>query len=111
MRKILILNGAGKKNGNTALRIRSFREGAEAAGHEIKEFFLQSMNIYGGMYRHTIIAGFENFFPETGVNIYRGLSSPETLRVLSGKMAPFIRAIPGGGEYEYKGDFPCLRPS
>jgi multimeric flavodoxin WrbA len=35
MRKILILNGAGKKNGNTAALIKSFREGAEAAGHEI----------------------------------------------------------------------------
>ena len=49
MRKILILNGAGKKNGNTAALIKSFREGAEAAGHEIKEFFLQNMNIHGCM--------------------------------------------------------------
>lgn len=46
MRKILILNGAGKRNGNTAALIKSFREGAEAAGHEIKEFFLQNMNIH-----------------------------------------------------------------
>ena len=49
MRKILILNGAGKKNGNTAALIKSFREGAETAGHEIKEFFLQNMNIHGCM--------------------------------------------------------------
>lgn len=49
MSKILILNGAGKKNGNTAALIKSFREGAEAAGHEIKEFFLQNMNIHGCM--------------------------------------------------------------
>ena len=47
MRKILILNGAGKRNGNTAALIKFFREGAEAAGHEIKEFFLQNMNIHG----------------------------------------------------------------
>ena len=46
MRKILILNGAGKKNGNTAALIKSFREGAESSGHEIKEFFLQNMNIH-----------------------------------------------------------------
>ena len=49
MRKILILNGAGKKNGNTAALIKSFREGAEASGHEVKEFFLQNMNIHGCM--------------------------------------------------------------
>jgi multimeric flavodoxin WrbA len=49
MRKILILNGAGKKNGNTAALIKSFREGAESSGHEIKEFFLQNMNIHGCM--------------------------------------------------------------
>ena len=49
MRKILILNGAGKKNGNTAALIKSFREGAEAAGHETMEFFLQNMNIHGCM--------------------------------------------------------------
>jgi multimeric flavodoxin WrbA len=29
MRKILILNGAGKRNGNTAALIKSFREGAK----------------------------------------------------------------------------------
>lgn len=45
MKKIVILNGAGKKNGNTAALIDAFREGA--AGNEITEFFLQSMNIHG----------------------------------------------------------------
>lgn len=49
MRKILILNGAGKKNGNTAALIKSFREGAESSGHETKEFFLLNMNIHGCM--------------------------------------------------------------
>lgn len=45
MKKIVILNGAGKKIGNTAAMINAFKEGA--AGNEIKEFYLQTMNIHG----------------------------------------------------------------
>ena len=45
MKKIIILNGAGKKNGNTAALIKAFKEGA--AGNEITEFYLQTMNIHG----------------------------------------------------------------
>ena len=41
----------------------------------------------------SVIAGFEKCFPETGVNTYQGLSSMDTLRVISGKMAPFVRAM------------------
>ena len=49
MKKIVILNGAGKRNGNTASLIRAFTEGAENAGNEVKEFYLQTMNICGCM--------------------------------------------------------------
>lgn len=45
MKRIVILNGAGKKIGNTAAMINVFKEGA--AGNEIKEFYLQTMNIHG----------------------------------------------------------------
>ena len=45
MKKIVILNGAGKKNGNTAAMINAFKKGA--VGHEITEFYLQTMNING----------------------------------------------------------------
>lgn len=45
MKKIVILNGAGKKNGNTAAMIQAFRDGA--AGNEIAEFYLQTMQIHG----------------------------------------------------------------
>ncbi|MBR5962246.1 MAG: hypothetical protein IKZ98_14780 [Clostridia bacterium] len=48
----------------------------------------------------SIIAGFEKCFPETGVNTYQGLSSLETLRVISGKMAPFVRAMLDSSEYD-----------
>ena len=47
-----------------------------------------------------IIAGFEQCFPETGVNTYQGLSSIETLQIISSKIAPFIRAMI---ESEYSG--------
>ena len=45
MKKIVILNGAGKRNGNTAAMIDAFRAGA--AGNEVTEFFLQEMSIHG----------------------------------------------------------------
>ena len=48
----------------------------------------------------SIIAGFEKCFPETGVNTYSGLSSVDTLHLISGKMAPFIRAMLDSGEYD-----------
>ncbi len=48
----------------------------------------------------SIIAGFEKCFPETGVNTYQGLSSMDTLRVISGKMAPFVRAMLDSAEYD-----------
>ena len=48
----------------------------------------------------SIIAGFEKCFPETGVSTYQGLSSMETLHLISGKMAPFVRAMLESGEYD-----------
>lgn len=48
----------------------------------------------------SIIAGFEECFPDTGVNTYQGLSSLETLRIISKKMAPFLRAMMDSGEYD-----------
>ena len=48
----------------------------------------------------TIIAGFEKCFPETGVNTYCGLSSLDTLKLISGKMAPFVRAMIDSTKYD-----------
>jgi hypothetical protein len=48
----------------------------------------------------TIIAGFEKCFPETGVNTYCGLSSLDTLKLISGKMAPFVRAMIDSKKYD-----------
>jgi len=46
-KKIVILNGSPRKNGNTSALTEQFRKGAEEAGHEVTEFFLAHMNING----------------------------------------------------------------
>ncbi len=68
-----------------------------------KAQFLTGWQRIMGISMDSIIAGFEKCFPETGVNTYSGLSSMDTLRLISGKMAPFIRAMLESGEYnEFK---------
>lgn len=47
MKKILILNGSPRKNGKTASLLNAFKEGAESAGNQVQEFYLQGMNIGG----------------------------------------------------------------
>ena len=49
MANIIILNGAARKNGSTAELIQAFTEGAESAGNQVTEFYLQDMNIHGCM--------------------------------------------------------------
>lgn len=46
-KKIVILNGSPRKNGNTSALTKSFTEGAQQAGHMVTEFFLGSMDIHG----------------------------------------------------------------
>ncbi len=48
----------------------------------------------------SVIAGFERCFPDLGVNTYQNKSSEETMRIISGKMAPFIQAMVDSGEYD-----------
>lgn len=54
----------------------------------------------------SIIAGFEQCFPETGVDtgisVNKGKSSLEILRIISGKMAPFLRVMTSEEEYSQK---------
>lgn len=45
-KKIVILNGSPRPTGNTAMLIKSFTEGAVAAGHEVTCFDLQKMDIH-----------------------------------------------------------------
>lgn len=46
-KKIIVLNGSPRKNGNTSALVKAFREGAESAGHSVTEFWLGGMNIHG----------------------------------------------------------------
>ncbi len=48
----------------------------------------------------SIIAGFEGCFPELGINTYADMSSEEILFTISGKIAPFIKAMMKSGEYD-----------
>ena len=45
MSNILILNGAPRKNGSTASLIKAFTEGAIASGNEVREAYIQGMDI------------------------------------------------------------------
>lgn len=46
-KKIVVLNGSPRKNGNTATLINSFKKGAEESGNTVTTFFLDKMNIHG----------------------------------------------------------------
>lgn len=46
-KKIIILNGSPRKNGNTAALTAEFTKGAGEAGNEVTEFFLGEMDING----------------------------------------------------------------
>lgn len=46
-KKIVVLNGSPRPNGNTSALVESFAKGAREAGHEVLRFDIQSMNIGG----------------------------------------------------------------
>lgn len=46
-KKIVILNGSPRKNGNTSAMVNEFTKGAESAGNTVTEFFLDEMDIHG----------------------------------------------------------------
>ena len=74
--------------------------GVPRAGKSTVAHLMASRWGYQHISMDSIIAGFEKCFPETGVNTYQGLSSMDTLRVISGKMAPFVRAMLDSAEYD-----------
>lgn len=46
-KKIIVLNGSPRKNGNTSALVKAFIDGAESVGNSVTEFFLDTMNIHG----------------------------------------------------------------
>lgn len=47
MKKIIILNGSPRKNGNTSALTAAFAKDAEEVGNQVTEFHLSGMNING----------------------------------------------------------------
>lgn len=45
--KILVLNGSPRPNGNTAAMVKTFKDAAEATGHQVTAFNVCKMNIKG----------------------------------------------------------------
>ena len=45
-KKIIVLNGAARKNGNTAKLVDAFADGAKAAGNQVNIFYLDGMEIH-----------------------------------------------------------------
>ena len=45
MKKILVLNGSPRKRGKTASLVRAFVEGAESAGNEVRELYIDGLDI------------------------------------------------------------------
>lgn len=74
--------------------------GVPRAGKSTVSHILSQEHGYQHISMDSIIAGFEKCFPETGVSTYQGLSSLDTLRIISSKMAPFVRAMLDSGEYD-----------
>lgn len=70
------------------------RAGKSTISHIIsKKFNYQHVSM------DSINAGFERVFPELGINTYADMPSLEILHNISGKIAPFIRAMMDSGEY------------
>ena len=46
-KKIIVLNGSPRRNGNTSALVAEFCAGAESAGHSVTEFWLGGMKING----------------------------------------------------------------
>lgn len=45
-KRIVVLNGSPRRNGNTSALIKAFIEGAESSGNSVDEFFLSGMDIH-----------------------------------------------------------------
>ena len=45
-KKIIVLNGAARKNGNTVKLVEAFADGAKSAGNQVSVFYLDDMNIH-----------------------------------------------------------------
>jgi len=74
--------------------------GVPRAGKSTMSHIISRKFGYQHVSMDAINAGFERVFPELGINTYADMSSLEILHNISGKIAPFIRAMMDSGEYD-----------
>jgi hypothetical protein len=74
--------------------------GVPRAGKSTVSHMLSRKFGYQHISMDSIIAGFERVFPELGINTYVDMPSEDILRNISGKIAPFIRAMLDSAEYD-----------
>ena len=74
--------------------------GVPRAGKSTLSHMLSQNFGYQHISMDSIIAGFERVFPELGINTYASMPSEDILCNISGKIAPFIRAMLDSGEYD-----------
>ena len=106
-KSVILPYASGRRPGCTHLSRKEYTvknniiiSGVPRAGKSTISHLLATRYGFQHVSMDSIIAGFEKCFPETGVSTYQGLSSMDTLRVISGKMAPFVRAMLDSGEYD-----------
>lgn len=74
--------------------------GVPRAGKSTISHILSKKFGYQHISMDSINAGFENAFPELGINTSADMPSLEKLRNISSKIAPFIKAMMDSGEYD-----------
>ena len=74
--------------------------GVPRAGKSTMSRIISTRFGYQHVSMDSINAGFERVFPELGINTYADMSSLDILYNISGKIAPFIKAMMDSGEYD-----------
>ena len=74
--------------------------GVPRAGKSTLSHMLADRFKYQHVSMDSINAGFERVFPELGINTYADMPSLELLAHISGRIAPFIKALMDSGEYD-----------
>lgn len=77
--------------------------GVPRAGKSTVSRIISAKYKYQHVSMDSINAGFEKVFPELGINTYADMPSLDILYNISGKVAPFIRAMMDSGEYDELG--------
>ena len=98
MKKILVVVGGGRPNGNTSQLVAAFMEGAVAAGHEVEKVFLNATEVKGCLgcnacrYGKPCIQkdGFNGLAPKIKAADLIVFASPLLFWTLSAKIKAFI---------------------